>query len=167
MCTLAFYQRRSAVAITPSPRSSGAEVVLWRANAVGRGGTKTLSGGRVRPPNGLGIWGTVPLASSRPHGGSCSGKPQNAQRPSCGWAFGVGIMRGIPYRQTQPLDNIRSNVQVRIPVRADGSFDLTAQQRIADRYDEVDSVQALLLEQLKALSDMRYEWSYADQAASE
>ena len=65
------------------------------------------------------------------------------------------------------LDNISASVRVRIPIQNDGSFDLVAQHRIADRYDKVESMQSLLAEQLKALSDMRYEWQYADQGASE
>ena len=65
------------------------------------------------------------------------------------------------------LDNIRASVRVRIPICNDGNFDIVAQRRIADRYDKVESMQGLLSEQLKALSDMRYEWQYADQGKSE
>ena len=65
------------------------------------------------------------------------------------------------------LDNIRSSVKVRIPTRSDGSFDLEAQQRISDRYDEVDSVQSRLTEQLKALTGMRYEWQYFTDGSTE
>ena len=65
------------------------------------------------------------------------------------------------------LDNIRTVVRVRIPVQSDGSFDRVAQQRIADRYDKVESMQSLLVEQLKAPSDMRYECQYADQITNE
>ena len=62
------------------------------------------------------------------------------------------------------LDNISASVKVRIPIRPDGNFDLVAQRRIAERYDKVESMQSLLTERLKALSDMRYEWQYADQS---
>ena len=58
------------------------------------------------------------------------------------------------------LENIQASVKVRIPTKIDGSFDLVAQQRIADRYDRMQSVQTQLVQQLEALSGMKYEWQH-------
>ena len=62
------------------------------------------------------------------------------------------------------LANIRRYVTVRVPVDREGNFDLEAQQRIAERYDTVRSVQEQLVEQLEAISGMQYEWEYLTEA---
>ena len=53
------------------------------------------------------------------------------------------------------LDNMRSSVKARIPVRSDGSFDMEMQQRIAEKYDVLQSMQARLVEQLESLTDIQ------------
>ena len=58
------------------------------------------------------------------------------------------------------LENIQASVKVRIPTKTDGSFDLEAQQLIAAKYDRIQSMQTQLLNQLEALSGMKYEWQY-------
>ena len=58
------------------------------------------------------------------------------------------------------LENIRSSVKVRIPTKSDGNFDMKAQQQIAAKYDRIQSAQNQLLQQLQALSGMKYEWQY-------
>ena len=58
------------------------------------------------------------------------------------------------------LDNIRSTVKVRIPADPDGNFDKVVQQKIAGKYDIVQSAQNQMIQQLQALSGMKYEWQY-------
>ncbi len=56
------------------------------------------------------------------------------------------------------LKNIEDSVTVRIPVDETGSFDLEAQMQIADRYDQVQSLQRQLSVQLEAITAMKYEF---------
>ena len=58
------------------------------------------------------------------------------------------------------LENMQASVKVRIPTKTDGSFDLDAQQQIVAKYDRIQSMQSQLIQQLEALSGMKYEWQY-------
>lgn len=58
------------------------------------------------------------------------------------------------------LENMQSMVKVRIPTDENGNLDLAAQERIAAKYDRVQSAQNQLIQQLQALSGMKYEWQY-------
>ena len=55
------------------------------------------------------------------------------------------------------LQNVDDTVKVKVPIGPDGNFDLDAQTRIADRYDQVQAVQQQLLERLQSFTGMRYE----------
>ena len=66
------------------------------------------------------------------------------------------------------LENILALVKARIPARSDGSFDINAQMQIADKYDRIQLLQRQLIQQLEALSGMKYEWQYfADGSAQQ
>lgn len=56
------------------------------------------------------------------------------------------------------LRNVQENVTVRVPVDAEGHFDLEAQEWIATRYDQIQAMQVQLVTQLESLSEMRYEF---------
>ena len=58
------------------------------------------------------------------------------------------------------LENMQASVKVRIPTKTDGSFDLDAQQQIVAKYDRIQTMQIQLIQQLEALSGMKYEWQY-------
>ena len=53
------------------------------------------------------------------------------------------------------LANMQSTVKVRIPVKRDGSFDVEAQRRMAERYDNLQSIKTMLVDQLEAISGMQ------------
>ena len=58
------------------------------------------------------------------------------------------------------LENMQATVKVRIPTDENGNLDLEIQKRIAAKYDRVQSAQNQLVQQLQALSGMKYEWQY-------
>ena len=58
------------------------------------------------------------------------------------------------------LGNVSSVVKVRIPINDDGSYDLEAQRQIVAKYDNIQSFQNQLTEQLQVLSGMKYEWQH-------
>jgi type I restriction enzyme M protein len=50
------------------------------------------------------------------------------------------------------LANLKENVRVRIPVRADDSFDTVAQAAIVQQYEHLEAIQARLVERLESLA---------------
>jgi len=54
-------------------------------------------------------------------------------------------------------------VTARIPTDEAGQYDVEAQQKISDRFDEMRTFQSQLTEQLANLSMLRYEWPYLEE----
>jgi len=52
------------------------------------------------------------------------------------------------------LKNIKQAVEIDVPINSDGNFNLDAQIKIAERYEELESAKAKILEQLEILSSI-------------
>lgn len=53
------------------------------------------------------------------------------------------------------LSNLKNAVSIEVPVKKDGSFDIKAQQRIADKYEKMEKAKEAVLEQLEMLTSVQ------------